>query len=178
MTAHQIMIPGTDHLTVLGPQRVLDIAAPIIKEKLLKPLGLEPYPAPIRERHLDLMHQQVITGVRVLGQTNYTNVDPRPTGIWLVDPFEMIDNRPGGTTLPTADYVGVLTHELLHASLWRNVEENEAHNGHGPTFKHYMELIGLTEPTLEGGHNGPKFAEWYRTNLLPVLDEAAQREMK
>lgn len=159
------LLPGNEHLLALGAQRVLDIALPILRRDLFAPLGLVPEPVPV------VVDVWMNAHGHALGETRFRRPDLRPEMIALIDPFQIKDLRPGGGAfLPTFDYVGVLAHELVHASIWRNKEENLEHNGHGPTFERYMREIGLVEPSIEGGHSGPKFRDWYVKHILPALD--------
>lgn len=165
------LIPGNLLLEVLGPDRVIAIAAPIIKEKLFAPLGLVPEDVPI------LVDIEMNFRGNALGETRFHH-DMKPVEIALIQPFLIRDKRPGsGGLLPTLDYVGILTHELVHASIWRHIEENLRHNGHGPTFERYMREIGLVEPSVIGGHSGPKFRDWYVANVLPALNDAAKEKV-
>lgn len=159
------LLPGNEHLLALGSQAVIDLSVPILRRDLFAPLGLVPEKVPIFvDNKLNLWGQ-------ALGETRFRGHNLRPLEIAIIDPFLIKDLRPGGGSfLPTFDFVGVVTHELVHASIWRNTEENLEHNGHGPTFERYMREIGLVEPSIKGGHSGPKFRDWYVKHILPALD--------
>lgn len=159
------LLPGNEHLLALGPQAVIDVAVPILRRDLFAPLGLVPEQVPI------FVDDRLNLWGRALGETRFRGSNLRPLEIAVIDPFRVHDLRPGGGEFfPTFDFVGVLAHELVHASIWRNKEENLEHNGHGPTFERYMREIGLVEPSITGGHSGPKFRDWYVKNILPALD--------
>jgi hypothetical protein len=144
---------------ILGPQKVIDLIRPKIVDELLTPFGLRPEPVPVVVA--DLRHT-------LMGITDWNGDQQRPYRIRIDRP------RFGSEIRSPLDMAGVLAHELVHASLWRNIEENNRYSGHGPTFERYIRAIGLTEGEAWAAYKGPQFAHWYGASVAPMLEVAIE----
>lgn len=133
-----------------------------IKDKLLKPLGLNAPNVPV------YVINPALLPFKVSATTKFTHDqsdhERRPTLIGL--------NGITVVAYPRVDLAATLAHELLHASLPYDADPVTGDfAGHGPVFQHYATAMGLvgdprsTDP-------GPQFAEWFKRN-----DPATNRPM-
>lgn len=129
----------------------LQAMAAHIRTDLLEPQGLTAPYLPIWFEHFD---------GSTAGGTAYRKSTRQPIHITL--DRRMIDMEP-------VYMVNVLAHEMIHSALPYDVD-NDANDGHGPTFTRHARAIGLAGDP-KATYPGRKFERWFYNDLMPKLRE-------